>query len=225
RTLTDQLQLQQGRVIPYVFHRQGVRLKSFAKSWKRATIAAGVPGRIFHDTRRSAVRLMERAGVPRSTAMRLVGHKTESVYRRYWIREEVMLREGAAKIPAYTGNRLGKVLGKVKQVLGDGVSQLGETMVGRDGIEPPTPGFSVLRIGSRTAGPTDAVLAERTAVDLDNLVVLHEAIADSLAELEPTPLHSPRLVSASTNPGIWTQRSPLGSCAISTLRPSESCKP
>src|SRR5215475_8490264 len=45
--------------------------------------------------------------------------------------------------------------------------------------EPPTPGFSGLRIGSRTAGPTDAVLAERTAVELDNLVVLHEAIADS----------------------------------------------
>src|SRR5262245_8281637 len=90
-------------------------------------------------------------------------------------------------------------------------------MVGSDGIEPPTPGFSELRIGSRTAGPTDAVL--------DNLVVLHEAIADSLAELEATPLHSPRLVSASTNPGIWTQRSPLGSCAISTWRPSESCKP
>jgi hypothetical protein len=46
---------------------------------------------------------MERSGVPRSVAMKLVGHKTESVYRRYAITDEAMLREGAAKLAAFHG--------------------------------------------------------------------------------------------------------------------------
>src|SRR5262245_28588459 len=37
-------------------------------------------------------------GVPRSTAMKRVGHKTESVYRRYAIVDEAMLKEGADKL-------------------------------------------------------------------------------------------------------------------------------
>ena len=47
---------------------------------------AGCPGALVHDMRRSAVRTFERAGVPRSVAMSIVGHKTESIYRRYAIR-------------------------------------------------------------------------------------------------------------------------------------------
>jgi len=36
--------------------------------------AAGLPGRIPHDFRRMAVRNLERAGVPRSTAAQGAGH-------------------------------------------------------------------------------------------------------------------------------------------------------
>jgi integrase len=39
----------------------------------------GLPGRIPHDFRRTAVRNLERAGVPRSQAMSLTDHKTEAV--------------------------------------------------------------------------------------------------------------------------------------------------
>ena len=59
---------------------------------------AGLSGRIPHDFRRTAVRNLERAGVPRSTAMKMVGHKTASIYQRYAIAEEGMLREAGDKL-------------------------------------------------------------------------------------------------------------------------------
>ena len=62
--------------------------------------AAKAPQRTPHDFRRTAVRNLERAGVPRSAAMRMVGHKTEAIYRRDAIADESMLREGAAKVEA-----------------------------------------------------------------------------------------------------------------------------
>jgi hypothetical protein len=40
-----------------------------------------LPGSLIHDMRRSAVRSFERAGVPRSVAMSIVGHRTASIYR------------------------------------------------------------------------------------------------------------------------------------------------
>ena len=68
------------------------------RAWAKACRAAGVPGRLVHDFRRTAVRNLERAGVPRSTAMKLTGHKTEAVYRRYAIVDSGMLQEAAAKL-------------------------------------------------------------------------------------------------------------------------------
>ncbi len=61
-------------------------------------------GRIPHDFRRTAVRNLERAGVPRSVAMKLTGHKTENVYRRYAIVSEADLSEGLKKLAALHSN-------------------------------------------------------------------------------------------------------------------------
>lgn len=52
----------------------------------------------FTTCARTAVRNLERAGVPRSVAMKLTGHKTEAVYRRYAIASEADLREGVEKL-------------------------------------------------------------------------------------------------------------------------------
>jgi integrase len=93
----------QGTICPWVFHRaDGSQIKSFRGAWDAATETAGYPAKLLHDFRRTAVRNMERAGVPRSTAMKMVGHATEAIYRRYAIQNVEMLREGAAKLEAWT---------------------------------------------------------------------------------------------------------------------------
>ena len=99
REVVKATERQHSCVIPWVFvHADGRRIKDFRGAWKKACKDAGVPGRLVHDFRRTAVRNLERAGVPRSAAMKLTGHKTEAVYRRYAITDSVMLQEAAAKL-------------------------------------------------------------------------------------------------------------------------------
>jgi integrase len=105
--LTRRCERAQARIIPFVFHRSGRRIDSFRRSWKKACEKAGLPGLLFHDLRRSAVRNLERAGVPRSVAMKLTGHKTESIYRRYAIVAESDLRDAGAKLSALDGAQEG----------------------------------------------------------------------------------------------------------------------
>ncbi len=101
RAKIEALQQKTAQVIPWVFVRPNGRpIKSFRRAWITACKAAGIPGRIPHDLRRTAVRNLERAGVPRSVAMKMVGHRTESIYRRYAIVSESDLHEAAKKLAA-----------------------------------------------------------------------------------------------------------------------------
>jgi integrase len=99
--ITGALERITGQIIPWLFHKNGQPIGSFRKAWATACKRAGLASKIPHDFRRTAVRNLERAGVPRSAAMAMVGHQTESIYRRYAIADERMLKEGATKLAAF----------------------------------------------------------------------------------------------------------------------------
>ncbi len=98
RQRTSDLERAQGRVILRVFTwEDGREIRDFREAWTKAVQAAGLPGRIFHDLRRSAVRQLVRSGVSENVAMRLSGHKTRAIFDRYDIVSETDLIEAAKK--------------------------------------------------------------------------------------------------------------------------------
>ncbi len=72
--------------------------KRFYRAWDTACTAAKVPEIIPHDLRRSAILQMERRMIPRQVSMKLVGHKTESVFRRYAIVTEADILDAGASL-------------------------------------------------------------------------------------------------------------------------------
>jgi integrase len=88
-------------VSAYVFHASGNQHVDIRKAWARACKKAGVPGILFHDLRRSAVRNMIRAGVPQSVAMRISGHKTAAMFTRYDITSQDDKRAALAKVEEF----------------------------------------------------------------------------------------------------------------------------
>ncbi len=103
KACTREVEARQQRIVQHVFHRDGEQIRSLRTAWKRACEDAGQPGVWFHDLRRSAVMNLERAGVSRSVAMKVTGHKTESVYRRYAIVDRAAQEEGLAKLAKLHG--------------------------------------------------------------------------------------------------------------------------
>ena len=68
------------------------------KAFRAACKETGVGDRILHDLRRSAIRRMVRKGISETVAMRLAGHKTMSVFRRYAITSTEDLRDAASRL-------------------------------------------------------------------------------------------------------------------------------
>jgi len=115
------------RFAEFVFHRSGQPIGDFRKAWASACVSAGLgkmvcpkcagegsspicddckmstrySGKIFHDFRRTASRNMISAGVPQAVAMKITGHRTDSMFRRYAIVNEEQKREALAKTQQY----------------------------------------------------------------------------------------------------------------------------
>ncbi|HYK91738.1 MAG TPA: site-specific integrase, partial [Acidobacteriota bacterium] len=90
-----------GIICPWVFHRDGQPIREFKRSWKTACKNAGLPGKIPHDFRRTAVRNLVRSGVPETIAMQMTGHKTRSVFDRYNIVDETDLFDAARRLDGH----------------------------------------------------------------------------------------------------------------------------
>jgi integrase len=78
-------------------------------AWNKACQKAGLglyekrlySGLTIHDLRRSAARNLIRAGVSRSVAMQITGHKTEAVFERYNITDSKDVRDALLKVGQY----------------------------------------------------------------------------------------------------------------------------
>jgi hypothetical protein len=94
---------------PLVFYRvkgSGVRKPGapagdFRKIWQKACEDAGVPGKYFHDFRRTAVLNMRRAGVSEEVAMKISGHQTSSAFKRYHITDDRDIADALARTQQY----------------------------------------------------------------------------------------------------------------------------
>ncbi|HUE02202.1 MAG TPA: site-specific integrase [Bryobacteraceae bacterium] len=69
--------------------------------WNDACTRANLPGLLFHDLRRSAVRNLRRAGVTQAVARQFSGHKTDSVFNRYNITDFEDLKDAAARLQQF----------------------------------------------------------------------------------------------------------------------------
>lgn len=72
----------------------------FRKSWRTACKKAGCVG-LFHGLRRFAARALRDAGVPQVTAMKITGHTTDSMWRRYSIVCEADMLDALTKTEAH----------------------------------------------------------------------------------------------------------------------------
>ncbi|MGZ8385672.1 MAG: site-specific integrase, partial [Nitrospira sp.] len=89
---------------PHVFLYEGKPLKSISRTFRTVLKEAGIQDFRFHDLRHCASTNLRRAGVDTATAMRIVGHKSEKMWKRYNAMEESDLLIAASKLHAYHSN-------------------------------------------------------------------------------------------------------------------------
>ncbi len=85
----------------HVFTYAGRPLQRLTRSFKTALKDAGIKDFRFHDLRHCASTNLRRAGVDTATAMKIIGHKSEKMWKRYNAIEERDLTQAAEKLNRY----------------------------------------------------------------------------------------------------------------------------
>lgn len=101
RTVLQGLSKVRSLATRHVFLYKGRPLKRVSRSFKTALTDAGITDFRFHDLRHCASTNLRRAGVDTATAMKVVGHKSEKMWKRYNAIEEKDLTQAAQKLNAY----------------------------------------------------------------------------------------------------------------------------
>ena len=103
----------------WVFHgarRLPIGHKQLGEEWRAACKRAKLPGVLFHDMRRSAVRNMKKAGLQDQEAMKISGHLTRNVFDRYNIIDEDDLADAAKRLEAFQQKRKAERAAKLRLV-------------------------------------------------------------------------------------------------------------
>lgn len=85
----------------HVFLVKGHSVNSIKTAFHATCRRAGIQGFHFHDFRHTAVTNMRRAGIDHLTIMKITGHKTLDVFKRYNSFLEGDLREAASRFNTY----------------------------------------------------------------------------------------------------------------------------
>jgi len=88
-------------VVDRVFLFEGKPIRGIKRSFRTAVRRAKIEDFRFHDLRHCAATNLRRAGVDTITAMRIVGHKSERMHRRYNSVSEGDLLAAASKLNTY----------------------------------------------------------------------------------------------------------------------------
>ena len=89
---------------PFVFHYEGRSIQWVKRGFRNACRRAGIEDFRFHDLRHCAATNLRRAGVDTLTAMTIIGHKSENMYRRYNSVSEADLSQATQKLNSYLSN-------------------------------------------------------------------------------------------------------------------------
>ena len=87
-----------------MFLYKGKAIQRLGTAFRAACRRAGITNLRIHDFRHTATTNMRRAGVDATTAMKIVGHKSERMHRRYNTITPEDLQQAAAKLHVFRAN-------------------------------------------------------------------------------------------------------------------------
>ena len=91
----------QGLRVPFVFMRKAQRITSIREIFGRVCRDVGLSDVVFHDLHHTATMNLRRAGVDALTGMKITGHKTMAVFKRYNPIDEPDLLAAQIRVDAY----------------------------------------------------------------------------------------------------------------------------